>query len=71
MARSEIDKLSKNLQLPNIQQRVSKAFWIMSFERNSRFVCRESQLAKLEEKAFVKDQTTKIAITGLGGVGKT
>jgi nucleoside-triphosphatase THEP1 len=28
-------------------------------------------LAKLEEGLFMKDQTTKIAITGLGGVGKT
>jgi Cdc6-like AAA superfamily ATPase len=28
-------------------------------------------LAKLEEGLFMKDQTTKIGITGLGGVGKT
>jgi tetratricopeptide (TPR) repeat protein len=28
-------------------------------------------LARLEERLFVRNQTTKIAITGLGGVGKT
>jgi len=41
------------------------------FERNHRFTGRESQLAQLEEKLFVEDRTAKIAITGLGGVGKT
>jgi putative protein kinase ArgK-like GTPase of G3E family len=41
------------------------------FERNPYFTGRESQLAQLEEKLFAKDQTAKMAITGLGGVGKT
>jgi tetratricopeptide (TPR) repeat protein len=41
------------------------------FERNPYFTGRESQLAQLEENLFAKDQTTKMAITGLGGVGKT
>jgi tetratricopeptide (TPR) repeat protein len=45
--------------------------WIVPFERNPRFTGRESQLTQLEEKLFTKDYTTKIAITGLGGVGKT
>jgi len=45
--------------------------WIVPFERNPRFTGRGSQLAQLEEKLFAKDYTTKIAITGLGGVGKT
>jgi len=40
------------------------------FQRNPRFTGRESQLAQLEEKLFTKDATTRIAITGLGGVGK-
>ncbi len=43
----------------------------MPFERNLCFTGRESQLAQLEEKLFAQGQTTKIAITGLGGVGKT
>jgi tetratricopeptide (TPR) repeat protein len=41
------------------------------FERNGRFIGRETELAQLEGKIFVEDGTTKIAITGLGGVGKT
>lgn len=45
--------------------------WIVLFERNPRFTGRESQLAQLDERLFAKDQTTKVAITGLGGVGKT
>lgn len=43
----------------------------MQFERNPRFIGRESQLAQLEEMLFTKDHTIKAAITGLGGVGKT
>ena len=45
--------------------------WIVPFERNPRFTGREFQLAKLEGMLFVGGQTAKIAVTGLGGVGKT
>jgi hypothetical protein len=45
--------------------------WIVPFQRNPNFTGRESQLAQLETKLFAKDHTAKIAITGLGGVGKT
>jgi tetratricopeptide (TPR) repeat protein len=72
--RDEIDKRSRNLQLeelPNIPQAVFETSWIVPFERNHRFTGRESQLAQLEEKVFAEDRTAKIAITGLGGVGKT
>jgi tetratricopeptide (TPR) repeat protein len=41
------------------------------FERNARFTGRESELSQLEGMLFAEDRTTKIAITGLGGVGKT
>jgi GTPase SAR1 family protein len=41
------------------------------FERNSNFTGRESQLAQLEEMLFGGRRTTKFAVTGLGGVGKT
>lgn len=67
----EIDKLAGNFQLLIIRQRTLKASWVMPFERNSQFIGREPQLTQLEEKAFSEDRTTKIAITGLGGVGKT
>jgi AAA domain len=45
--------------------------WIVPFERNPRFTGCETQLAELEGKLFTNDHTSKIAITGLGGVGKT
>ena len=45
--------------------------WIVPFERNHRFTGRQSQLTQLEKMLFTEDRTTKIAITGLGGVGKT
>ena len=44
---------------------------IVPFERNSRFTGREPELARLEEMLFSKHRTAKLAITGLGGVGKT
>jgi hypothetical protein len=43
----------------------------VSFERNSRFTGRESLLALLKEKLFVRDGTIKIAITGFRGIKKT
>jgi tetratricopeptide (TPR) repeat protein len=43
----------------------------MPFERNPRFTGRESELSRLEKLLFHSGQTTKVAITGLGGVGKT
>lgn len=43
----------------------------MPFNQNTRFVGRDSQLAELKAKLFVGSSTTKVAITGPGGVGKT
>ncbi|OAQ58116.1 kinesin [Pochonia chlamydosporia 170] len=45
--------------------------WIVPFERNFRFTDRESELAELESKLFANNQYTRIAVCGLGGVGKT
>jgi hypothetical protein len=44
---------------------------MVPFDRNPNFTGRESQLAHLEERLFVRGQPTKYAVTGLGGVGKT
>jgi tetratricopeptide (TPR) repeat protein len=45
---------------------------IIPFSRNHRFVGQESHLAKLEAELFSNDQTTtKLAIVGPGGTGKS
>jgi Cdc6-like AAA superfamily ATPase len=62
-------KIQKSLNLASLVS--TDAPWIMPFERNPRFTGRGPQLAQLEEKLFARDYTTKIAIMGLGGVGKT
>ena len=41
------------------------------FDRNPRFTGRESILADIEGRLFRGEQTTKTAIVGLGGIGKT
>jgi nucleoside phosphorylase len=48
-----------------------KACWMVPFERNPRFLGRHSEVVELEQKILSKDQVRKMAITGLGGVGKT
>ncbi|KAF1809490.1 hypothetical protein P152DRAFT_468342 [Eremomyces bilateralis CBS 781.70] len=80
----ELERYSENHQLSELfrdQLLVSSArqpktplenpTWVVPFERNSRFTGREPELARLEEMLFSKHRTAKLAITGLGGVGKT
>ncbi|KIV99978.1 uncharacterized protein PV09_08488 [Verruconis gallopava] len=45
--------------------------FIIPFERNPQFIGRESLLTDLDSKLFIGEQTTKTAIVGLGGIGKT
>ncbi|KAL3462770.1 hypothetical protein BJX64DRAFT_287980 [Aspergillus heterothallicus] len=45
--------------------------WMVPFSRNRRFVGRKDEIAKLEESIEIKDGPGRVAITGLGGVGKT
>ncbi|KAI9764071.1 MAG: hypothetical protein M1840_008875 [Geoglossum simile] len=48
-----------------------KACWTVPFERNPRFVGRHSHLNQLENSLFAQDRPPTLAITGLGGIGKT
>ncbi|KAN0066838.1 hypothetical protein V8E54_015010 [Elaphomyces granulatus] len=46
--------------------------WMVPFNRNPRFLGRHSEIVELEQKILNNnDQVRKMAITGLGGVGKT
>jgi nucleoside phosphorylase len=44
---------------------------MIPFERNPRFVGRHGEIRQLEEWIFMSDGPKRLAITGLGGVGKT
>ncbi|KAL4772555.1 hypothetical protein BDW60DRAFT_207169 [Aspergillus nidulans var. acristatus] len=44
---------------------------MIPFGRNSRFVGRQDEIRKLEDLIFMPDGPRKLAIAGLGGVGKT
>ncbi|OQE31002.1 hypothetical protein PENFLA_c002G04777 [Penicillium flavigenum] len=45
--------------------------WMVPFARNTKFVGRQKELTELERTISVQDGPTRVAITGLGGVGKT
>ncbi|KAF7508661.1 hypothetical protein GJ744_009053 [Endocarpon pusillum] len=49
----------------------AKICFTVPFERNPRFTGREALLTNLEGRLFKGEQTTKTAIFGLGGIGKT
>ncbi|KAN0070804.1 hypothetical protein V8E54_010969 [Elaphomyces granulatus] len=53
-------------------QTSQNGYWMVPFKRNPRFLGRHSELVELEQKVLNNnDQVRKMAITGLGGVGKT
>ncbi|KAL2820415.1 hypothetical protein BJX63DRAFT_418491 [Aspergillus granulosus] len=45
--------------------------WMVSLPRNPKFVGRHDEIMRLEELLTMRDGPRRIAITGLGGVGKT
>jgi nucleoside phosphorylase/tetratricopeptide (TPR) repeat protein len=45
--------------------------WVVSLPRNPKFVGRQDEMRKLEELLTMRDGPRRVAITGLGGVGKT
>ncbi|KAE8420282.1 hypothetical protein BDV36DRAFT_307001 [Aspergillus pseudocaelatus] len=45
--------------------------WVVSLERNPRFVGRQDEITKLEKLIMTQDGPRRVAITGLGGIGKT
>lgn len=45
--------------------------WLVPLPRNSHFVGRKSEIEHLEARLFKKDQCSRTAVVGLGGIGKT
>lgn len=48
-----------------------RATWVVPFERNPSFSSRHREMMAIRSKLFAGDYTTRVAVTGLGGVGKT
>ncbi|OJD09678.1 hypothetical protein AJ78_08982, partial [Emergomyces pasteurianus Ep9510] len=48
-----------------------RCHWMVPFEKNLRFMGREDVIAKIEASITEQNQTTKTALYGLGGIGKT
>ncbi|KAI5460662.1 hypothetical protein BGZ63DRAFT_249617 [Mariannaea sp. PMI_226] len=55
----------------SIRDKVYEPCYYIPLTRNIRFTGRASILNALEEKFFGQDQTQKVALVGLGGVGKS
>jgi nucleoside phosphorylase len=45
--------------------------WVVPFQRNQQFLGRHNEVMELEQKILNNDEVRKMAIAGLGGVGKT
>ncbi|KAN0072745.1 hypothetical protein V8E54_008859 [Elaphomyces granulatus] len=70
-ARILLSVVSKNRLRMNFDQVSQEGCWMVPFERNPRFLGRHNEVARLQERIVSKDRVRKMAITGLGGVGKT
>ncbi|KAI9149039.1 Vegetative incompatibility protein [Paramyrothecium foliicola] len=65
--KKEIAEATNRVQEPS----ANKGFWMVPLERNRAFTGRVSELQQLRQTLFSGQQTTKVAVTGLGGIGKT
>ncbi|KAH8696611.1 putative kinesin light chain [Talaromyces proteolyticus] len=55
----------------NLMNNKKMRHWIVPLARNPKFVGRQDEITRLEELITMQDGPRKIAVTGLGGVGKT
>ncbi|KAI9763277.1 MAG: hypothetical protein M1839_006524, partial [Geoglossum umbratile] len=60
-----------SVRMIQLQASSCKNFCSIPFLRNTQFVGQSSHLDKLEQLLFSEERKPKIAITGLGGIGKT
>ncbi|KAN0087046.1 hypothetical protein V8E54_000734 [Elaphomyces granulatus] len=70
-ARILLSVVSVNQSQKNFDKVSQEGCWMVPFERNPRFLGRHNEVAGLQERIVSKDRVRKMAITGLGGVGKT
>ncbi|KAI3571440.1 hypothetical protein IWW34DRAFT_291926 [Fusarium oxysporum f. sp. albedinis] len=67
----EIPSSDRTVDLTNTLEEVCEPCYYIPFTKNSRFTGRTTILSALEDKFFGPDQSQKMALVGLGGVGKT
>lgn len=69
---SEIEMHARNAtREPGLSMQQPESQWIVPFERNAQFTGRGLELEQLQRILLANDQFTKVAVSGLGGVGKT
>ncbi|KAL5043112.1 hypothetical protein BDW71DRAFT_210570 [Aspergillus fruticulosus] len=56
---------------PSLPKENKPRHWVVSLPRNPKFVGRQDEIRKLEELLTTRDGPRRVAIAGLGGVGKT
>lgn len=54
-----------------LRHQAESRVWLVPFERNHAFTHRETELQDVRERLVAKDKTARVAVTGLGGIGKT
>src|SRR5712664_36463 len=70
-ARILLSVVSVNRSQKNFDQVSQEGCWMVPFERNPRFLGRHNEVEGLQERIVSEDRVRKMAITGLGGIGKT
>lgn len=63
--------MQENQPVTGLSMNLAESHWIVPFGRNSRFTGREFELDQLQHMLLAKEQFTKVAVSDLGGVGKT
>lgn len=70
--RSEIEMHARNAtRETGLSMEKADSQWIVPFERNARFTGRDFEFDQAQRVLFSNEQFTKVAVSGLGGVGKT
>ncbi|KAH7184118.1 hypothetical protein DER44DRAFT_904760, partial [Fusarium oxysporum] len=70
-ARALLDEIPSSDRTVDLTKKAHEPCYYIPFARNTRFTGRATILNALEDKFFGPDQSQKVALVGLGGVGKT
>ena len=71
LCRDPVPPLPEPLETNTLAGQSSKPSRYLPFSKNKNFIGRTEEIDALEQKLFVEQECQKIAVVGLGGVGKT